>query len=357
MNYNSIQEILSSGTNNMTIIRDNSKQDDGTDQISGVSWFNYNGKAVSTIYASGNSFIGFGSSSEHLKVNRRDSALYSLYREEGTLWNYYKFLKIRWKGYSTYNKTESNYLVEYDVILWDTGDISLHMISIPTTYNDGTYSLVSSSTYTYTVSASSPDVTFIRTDTGFIVDKNIISLLPSPRFLVRSDSIYYTVIDNDLSIIDVEELTSSIFESLGTEKIPSLSLLSSLIDPEIICWRNANNWIPNNGLVVNGVPSLPQVVYSDTHDMTNQKEIEKVECIASKDVILSISVDEGQTWKYYNNESWNTAEDLEGMSPNMLKSITSEVWSEICDSATSFKVRCVLPNKTSNVKLFCIKYK
>ena len=131
MNYNSIQEILSADINNMQVIRNNSKQDDGTDSITGVSWFSYNGNTVSTIYANGNSYIGFGSSNEHLKVNRLDSAMWYLYREEGTLYNYYKFLKIRWDGYTSYYQTSASYRITYDVILWDTGDISLHMVTIP----------------------------------------------------------------------------------------------------------------------------------------------------------------------------------------------------------------------------------
>ena len=47
MNYNSIEEILSAGTSNMTVIRNNTKQDDGTDTITGVSWFTFNGVTAS----------------------------------------------------------------------------------------------------------------------------------------------------------------------------------------------------------------------------------------------------------------------------------------------------------------------
>lgn len=356
MNYNSVQEILSAGTTNMTVLRNNTKQDDGTDQITGVSWFTYNGITASTIYASGNSFIGFDSSSEHLKVNRRDGALYSLYREEGTLYNYVKFLKIRWSGYSQYSQTDSSYCVEYDVILWDTGDISLHMISIPTSYNDGTYSLISSSTYTYTVSSSNPDVTFIKTDSGFTVSNNIIGLKPPSRYLIRSGSTYYTINNNSLSMIDTIELTSNVFQDFGTEEIPELLLLASLTNPEIIYWTDVNNYSLNNGLVVKGIPPLPQVVYSDTVDMTNHTGIEKVECAASDDVLFAISIDDGQTWKYYNNGVLNVATDSEGMNVDVLNSFTSEMWEGTLSSSTSFKVRCVLPTATSNVGEIYIKY-
>lgn len=239
MNYNSIDEILSSGITNMTVLRNNSKQDDGNDTITGVSWFTYNGTVANSIYASGNSFIGFGSTSEHLKVNRIDGALYSLYREEGTLYDHYKFLKIRWKGYSKYSSTSSSYLLEYDVILWDTGDISLHMINIPTSNNTGTYSLTANTTYNYSVSTSNLDITFKKTDSGFEVVNGIIELeLPyNKRYLIRSGSNYYTINNDALEQIEISELTSEVFLNMGiVNGIPTItgSLISNLVNPEIL---------------------------------------------------------------------------------------------------------------------------
>lgn len=357
MNYNSIQEILSADTTNMTVIRQGSKQDDGTDTITGVSWFTYNGKVASQIYASGNSFIGFGSKTEHLKVNRRDGAMWYLYREEGTLYGYYKFLKIRWKGYSRYNYTSSSYAIEYDVILWDTGDISLHMISIPTSYNDGTYSLVADSTYTYRVSTNSPDVTFTKTDSGFDVQNNLISF-PRLSYLVRDNSNYYTVIDNSLSSITVTNLTSDVFLNFGTVDIPPLSLLTNLTSPEILFWSENDSVRLADGLIIQGTPTLPQIIYYDTQDMSSHIGIESVVCLASADALFAISIDDGQTWKYYNNETWNdVTTDLDGMDANTVHSITSDKWAELVTSSTPYKFRCALPSLTSNVRKIYVKHK
>jgi len=56
------------------------------------------------------------------------------------------------------------------------------MVSIPTSYNDGTYSLTADQTYTYTVSIGSPDITFLKTDSGFEINNNLISLeMPAKR--------------------------------------------------------------------------------------------------------------------------------------------------------------------------------
>lgn len=358
MNYNSIQEILSAGTTNMEVLRDNVKQNDGVDTITGVSWFTYNGTTASTIYASGNSFIGFGSSAEHLKVNRRDGALYSLYREEGTLYNYYKFLKIRWKGHSAYNLAVAASLVEYDVILWDTGDISLHMVSIPTTQANGTYSLVASSTYNYTVSTSSPDVTFTKTDSGFAVSNNIINLTPVEYYLIRSNSDYYTVVDNALSSITVSDLTSNTFETFGVLELPPVSLLTTLTNPELLYWHVSNTRQLTDGLIVTGSPLVSQILYYDAQDMTNHIGIEKVICTIFNDaVVFSVSIDDGQSWKYYSNGAWvNATTDLEGMNMNTMFAITADQWSEIITSATPYRFRCASSSVIDNVGKIYVKY-
>ena len=358
-NYNSINEILEAGITNMEVLRNNTKQDDGTDTITGIDWFTFKGAVASTIYASGNSFIGFGSNSEHLKVNRIDGALWSLYREEGTLYNYYKFLKIRWVGYSRYNYTTTSYALVYDVILWDTGDISLHMVSIPTSYNTGTYSLVANSTYSYTVSTSAPDVTFIKTDTGFEVKNSIIELeLPyERRYLIRSNSTYYTVVNNNLEEVPITELTSSTFLNSGTENIPSIDLISSLSNPEILYWCEVDKNL-KQGLVIKGTPAFPQIVYYEPQDISNYSSIEKAEVVASDDVTFAITFDNRQTWKYYDylNSTWNIAiTESEGMSAMIIKNIPPSAWAEIATS-TTFSFRCALPTVDSTVGGIYIKY-
>jgi hypothetical protein len=338
----------------MTEIRNNIKQDDGVDSLIGVDWLNFIGTTASTIYASGNSWIGFGSSSEHLKVNRIDGAMYSLYREEGTLGNKYKFLKIRWVGYSRYNQTSSSYSLIYDVILWDTGDISLHMVSIPTSYNTGTYSLVASSTYNYTVSASTPDVTFKKVDSGFEVSNQIIELF-NKRYLIRSGSTYYTVSDGAIAEIEVADLTSAIFLNSGLTEAPALSLLAGLTNPEILYWtENASATI--GGLTIKGTPSLPQIVYYGTQSISDDAVILNMEAVASDDVLFTITFDDGATWKYYSENAWVVTSSIsEGMAAKTFKSITQEAWAEVATSAT-YQFRCTLPTITSFAGSIAVNY-
>ena len=69
-------------TENMTILRDNSYNDDGTDMVAGVDWFKFRETTAANFYVSGNTWIGIGQNSEQLKISRRDADLYTLKREE-----------------------------------------------------------------------------------------------------------------------------------------------------------------------------------------------------------------------------------------------------------------------------------
>ena len=145
-NYTTLQAAIDAGTTNMTAVRNNSENDDGTDTVaSGITWFYFNGVQVTNLYVSGNSWIGFGASSEQLKVNRRDAKVYYEYTEAGTIGNT-RFFKLRWRGYSAYSQTADAYAQQFDVFLLDNGQIYLNWFKVPTSSFDGTNALVCGST-------------------------------------------------------------------------------------------------------------------------------------------------------------------------------------------------------------------
>lgn len=353
MNYASVEELLASGIENMTVIRNNSKQDDGVDTVQGVDWFKYNGVVASNIYVSGNSFIGFGSNEEHLKVNRRDGAMYYLYREEGTLNNKHRFLKIRWEGTTYYNSNTYQYKLAYDVILWSTGDISLHLVSYPTSYNTGTYALGS---YSYTLNLTNKDVTFIKTNSGFDVSNAIIEL-PEIRYLVRSNSIYYTISDGVLIEIGNIEITSDTFLTHGIEKISDLTLLSNLTNPELVYWSSKNLGELGEGVItINGAPPLPQITYYNAQNIPSEfTSISNVEAIANN-ALFTITFDNGVSWKYFNGNEWVRASTAsEGMSVNMIAAISKNKWAEVTTSR-SFQFRCSLMSLDSTAGKIAVGY-
>ena len=363
-NYNSVEELFAAGTANMTVHVDNAAYDDNTYQLLGASWLKFNGETVPYIYASGNTWIGFGSMTEHLKVNRRDAKMWYLYKEEGTLYNYYRFIKIRWQGYSYYSQTSAAYSLIYDVVLWDTGHISLHMVNIPTSNYDGTFSLTASTTTFYSnPTAGSPDVTFTPTNqdnSKYTASHKVIELeLPYDRkYLIRSGSAIYTVADGALSEILGADLDVSLMQTYGVDEMPAGQLLVGLTDPEIIYWQDSDDDLPQLRITVKGAPPAPQVVTSTEQDLTHETiaGIDYAFATASDDVLFAITFDGGTTWLAHDGGAWYTVSDTAvGMPTSRLVSITREQWAEVA-VLQSCRIRYWLPNPTAYVTVVGLRF-
>lgn len=119
-------------TTGMTAVVNNKKHDDDVVSVTGVDWFTYAGKTASTIYVSGNNFIGFGQNAEQLKIWRRDGAVYYIYRQEGMFASGKRFLKIRVEGYVYYSSTSSSYALKYEVFLIEGQTLFVNVVQIPT---------------------------------------------------------------------------------------------------------------------------------------------------------------------------------------------------------------------------------
>lgn len=136
-------------TAGMTAVVNNKKHDDDVISVTGVDWFTYAGKTASTIYVSGNNFIGFGQNAEQLKIWRRDGAVYYIYRQEGTLTSGKRFLKIRVEGYVYYSSTSSSYALKYEVFLIEGQTLFVNVIQRPTSSSyTGTSSITDGKTTT-----------------------------------------------------------------------------------------------------------------------------------------------------------------------------------------------------------------
>lgn len=123
-------------TAGMTAIVNNKKHDDDVVSVAGVNWFTYAGKTASTIYVSGNNFIGFGRKAEQLKICRSDGAVYYIYRQEGTLTSGKRFLKIRVEGYTHFSDTSSLYKLKYEVFLIEGQTLFINVVDVSSNNGD-----------------------------------------------------------------------------------------------------------------------------------------------------------------------------------------------------------------------------
>lgn len=237
-NYTSLDQLLDT-TEGMTVLRNNVKNDDGVDTIVGVDWFTFNNIAATTIYASGNSWFGFGESAEHLRVSRRDAAMYYLYRQEGIIGTR-RFLKIRWSGYATYSGT--TYPLTYEVFLFDTGDIYLNFIVVPSSSSYlGTNQLICNGvTYPYSVTASTPvEYCFYSQD-----DNGVTWAVAKERYTKYIEYVSSGAsVHHILNINSPDNVASSIFWQENTPEGTTVTVSTSLDNDSFV-------GVVNNGPIV-----------------------------------------------------------------------------------------------------------
>ena len=246
------------------LLKDSGNYDGGTLALDGTEFFSFLGNSVMKIYSHGDSYWGFGTDNIHLTVDNRDTRMRSLYREEGTLYGYYKFIKIRWEGWSHYNQSSASYQLKYDLILWDTGDFSLHMVEIPTSCYDGNFQLRTDQNYNYTKPTRvSSDVTFqysSETKSFEIKYQPIDLVVPFKILIADSAGVLYTIekqkvqteedttetegTDKEKEVEEIEvlvpleetELNSELFLTRGYDHLPEWELIKDLDTPKIYAW-------------------------------------------------------------------------------------------------------------------------
>lgn len=356
VNYNSVQEIFDAQTANMSYIRNNVKNDDGTDLVTVPEWFTYKGNPITTIGVSGNSYIGVQSTgASNIQFNHRDCASYYVLIEEGTLYCYYKFFKVRWVGYSYYSSTSSACLMRYDVVFWDTGDISIYARTMCTSYNSGTYAVDG---IPYTVSDSEPHVTFKRTDSGFELVNGMIEI-PFPfdlKWLIKEKDILYTTKNGAIEVVPSEELNAQVFQEHGADEPPAMEDIVLLTDPQLLRWCSGDDYEGPLTVTMKATP-FAQEIETPLINVGHQSilGISGVTETITGDVQLSVSIDDGETWQIWTGTSWEVTSE-EGMLKEVVEAITTEQWKLLLDGVENMKLKVTLTDEAQSVTNIIFKY-
>ncbi len=164
---------------------------------------------------------------------------------------------------------------------------------------------------------------------------------------MRSGSTIYSMYGNTITTVPTP-LTGEQFLTFGTEDFPPLSLLSMVDNPEILFWSENANFEVNTGLVIKGTPPMPQFAYYEPREIIDGTSIQKIEVYSSSpDAQFTVTFDGGNTWKYYSNKDWHTAQEIyEGMPGVAVRDIPPQAWQAIT-SSNQFQFRCYLPNTDS----------
>lgn len=343
-NYYSLEELLSS-TENLVQLVTNVGHDDNTMTFLGVDWFHFNGVVADKIYVNGNSWFGFGKASEQLRVCRRDTKMWNFWREEGTLFHHYRFLRLKWDGYAHYSSTSADLRLCYEVFLFETGDIFLNVLQAPRNSSYlGTSQLVcAGGTKSFSVaSGGDTQVTFTHLDetgSNYEVADGFISIEPpyNRKFLIsdKEGKVYTSGSENgEQTLVEIEsvvELTAELFEMYGMDDLPSVSLLMPLIIPSILYWQDSENELPNIQMDVTALPSN-QKVYTENVSMIDStiSGIENVTIDSDLNTLFAVSFDNGVSWYAYVNSAWSLlTEEQSGMTKTAVEEIGTDVWAQM----------------------------
>jgi hypothetical protein len=206
------------GNLGMTLFGTNN--DDSTVTLPDMGFdFKYNGSVIRQLRTSGNTWVGFGSTTEHLKINRRDASYNKLYyaiEAEGGK----KTFRIRWEGNSVYSNWNTNDLI-WELTLFETGVIRLVIEKIP---NTGTNSFDNPNvgTQTLTLGNGSSLIFFPGTSDGknYTIYYNSNYIPTNEKYLIVDDEGVKTFSNGSWSKIGDLPLTEAMFLSFGLLTIP-----------------------------------------------------------------------------------------------------------------------------------------
>lgn len=177
------------------------------------------------------------------------------------------------------------------------------------------------------------------------------------KYLIREAGKYYLVKDESLEELELSELTADSFEKYGMDSIPAYETIRELINPEILCWTDSTDEVPEIIATMTAVP-YPQTIISSNYDMSDDT-ILGIECAyvtASSDVVFAISVDDGVTWYMWTGTAWGTLTDTTtGMTAETINAITTEQWAGLTTTG-QFKVRMTLFDANSSFTSFVMDY-
>lgn len=347
----------------MEIIVNNTKHDDDVVTVAGADWFQFNGLDAGNLYVSGNHFVGIGANSEQLKVCRRDGAMWYLYRQEGKLFDHYRFVKLRWEGYTQYNQTSAAYALKFELFLFDNGYLFLNVIQVPTSssYMGTSALLCNGQTTALTIQTGTPTmISFYPLDKQGLAwdikyEKLDIQIPYTLRYLIQDNAgVLYTIKSGKLTALEAAELTGQFILDNGFVEKPDWTLLQGIINPSVLCWHDKDV----KPVVAANIQAVPfdQFVISEEYDMSHPTiaGIESVTVDADDVTQFSVSFDGEKTWRAWNGSEWVVVDAGGGMTKAVLEVVTMEQWA-LVQTSLKYKIRAVL-TENSAVKNVIVNY-
>ncbi len=352
MNYSNLDALTADLEHFTEKPLDNKMNDSSRTSMTGAEWFKYNGKTVLKILADGDGRIYLSGTSSYswnsvLNVNQRDMAAWNTWRQEGTIGGIYKFVRVRWDGYSNYSSQDDAYHLTFDVILMSNHRIYLYISDWPSSNNTGTCTLVwassTSGSVKYTPAADGDKFTFVPADddgTSWTVESGFNEPdYPVIRYLFRNtEGSLFTIKDGVPEQLTETELSADLFYTYGLEMLPEYSVYKSIGDLNILRWCDKESGLGGTGTQT----GKPAYMDADTGDIAIDYKVNRIWIDADDLLTFQTSFDGGSTFKKYADGAWTDLADITdaGNTAQEIHDIPMAEWQKmITDSKIRFRCR------------------
>jgi hypothetical protein len=345
-----------------------SNNDDSTVNLPDIGFdFFYNGVNCRTlIYTSGNSWVGFGSATEHLKINRRDARYNNLFYSK-EIENGKSVFRLRWEGNSSYSGSGNNLV--WELILYNDNTMVLIIEAIP---NNGTNSFDTkggSGSASWQVGKSYVFYPTQEQGKAYTIQEGSYQQIIIKYLIDDGENGIKTWQDSAWVKIADAPVIESIIKNNGINALPASRNGLLLTNPTLLVWTDELT-TPDLKIKTTAVPK-PKLIKQNTDYLipTGIKNVVITATVIGTAVIRIIcSCDEGATWKAWNGSSWISVgtSDINnvksnGMTPSILNAITETQWTTFLGGRQTIRFAYYLEqnltNETCNIDHIRVNYK
>jgi hypothetical protein len=174
---------------------------------------------------------------------------------------------------------------------------------------------------------------------------------PDIKYLLKKEEELYTVSEGVLTKIEETEVTSALFQEKGFDTVINREIIDALEDFEILCWSVTSD-MSKLKLGFESLVEYPIISYSELNTIPEDNHIEKMKAYNGKELLLAFSFDNKETWKYFADGGWQTAQtEAEGMSCEEIENITEESWQEL-QASNEFYIKYIFLSKESQGEVY-----
>ena len=300
----------------------------------------------STSYPASNAFDG--STSSYWRTVASPSYPQSIVVELDSI---YRLLRFRlYPGTSSYRPASFKLLGSYDGELFD----EIYSGTCSSLADFVEFELPNESQYKY----AKIEFTGASTSRLYVYEFELYGMSTLSKFLLRENSVLYTVIDGVLTPIETSSLSSEIFREFGLDAIPDWVNFSSLVNPEILHWVDTPYVNPAFNVSMIATPPR-QIVITDAISFAHEtiKGIEAVIVDCDGDLTAAVSFDNKVSWKAWNGTEWvNLDSQFSGMSKETLEAITVDQWVQLYEGATEMFIRLSFTNTEQVVRQIYVDF-